>query len=1259
MTNNHLITRITKRWLGDFVALFVVGLLVLVVAERNIVPGTWFLGWDSVMSELNYWENFRRSLVGVWQSNQGLGLVGGHGYVSDLVHVSLLWMMSWIVPLNYLRYVFAFLMWWIGGVGAYFFGKRLLNESKESGGWIVMFGLVASAVYMMHLFTVQNFYVQLDSFLWFFAGLPWGLYLLWGLLKKYSKKKLIGYLLFHCIFSFIGFIPPVFLGYLLVVALVLAGFVINSRNLESLKRSLVIGATVVVGNLYWMMPVGYYSLTNSDVYLNSKLNRLTTPENVVKSEEYGKLEDVVSGKGFYFDALDFLSSEEKAVPIMKPWIEQTDKILVSGVMWALFCLAIIGWVSLLVRKNRLESKTGLALAGVVVLGLMALGTFPLSLISELLRTVPMFNQAFRIPFTKFSSLYVLLEAVFVMMGVLEIKILAGKLNKRLAMMTGILTTGVVIVLIMIVFSPSFEGKMIYDRARVDLPNEYLEVIEYFANQPANKRIAMMPVHSYNGWYIQDWGYTGSGFLFYGLRQPVLDRAFDVWSKQNETFYKQLSRAVYLQDERLLLQVLEKFDVSFLLLDTSVVNLSEGEKSFKAEDLMLWLGQNAGLENVWNSGNLTVFTVVSEHESAFVDSMVGSVLSVNGVDDYLIEDEIMQRYGEYVSREGVWFPFSSVNSERIEGVEVMSGFTGGNRLLFTSERIVSQEKEIFLPDFSEGAFFSTPVEVLLDGARVVVDPKTPMIIRVGGKVVHEYNLPKFEMELGGVYDSVLVKIGGRSAIVNQGLPRWIDRARFEVGKSVEVQVYLGQPVMLDSFVNEAFFNTQVTKCWERSGTTGVVEDQMFEGYRKIAVNDASGCLSFKLGHIGNKTSLVEVALPFRSYDGSRPNFCINKEGGDFQCLNEDVYNKTVASESWNDVVRSFVAEENSIYWMDISARPADEKGKPSSIDYQPPKFKLYELIVGADFNQGVWDTFLNQVVVTDFQSGAMEIEIAGFEDSVDLETSTRQVLPNCDPWKRGEVNKIFEGRVVYHAVGGGAGCDFSLMDEISQELDHLVKVDAGVIAGKGMKVYITNLADERNVSEEIILKESERAFLPVLRWNNLDDLGYKIVFETRSFGSSEAKNWLGEIEVFALPADWLSNVRVGNAAEFVINSNLLVDGDKDLLCRWQCTHKVAGAGILKLSQSYDEGWMGYKINSRSMPFFAWVGGQKLEHVKVNGWANGWIIDDGQCLDECSVTMIFWPQYLQWLGFGILGLSVVSLTAMSLRRAGARRLEENTA
>lgn len=102
----------------------------------------------------------------------------------------------------------------------------------------------------------------------------------------------------------------------------------------------------------------------------------------------------------------------------------------------------------------------------------------------------------------------------------------------------------------------------------------------------------------------------------------------------------------------------------------------------------------------------------------------------------------------------------------------------------------------------------------------------------------------------------------------------------------------------------------------------------------------------------------------------------------------------------------------------------------------------------------------------------------------------------------------------------------------------------------------------------------------------------------------------------------------------------------------------------LSQGYDAGWVAYAINQNDQlsnfklqtfarTAFPWWFGRKLEHVKVNGWGNGWLlptVDDQQTANnKQQIVILFWPQYLEWGGLVLLLATFVWL-GVSVRRSG---------
>ncbi len=697
-----------KLWWVDWLICGLFGLVGLIVFKINYVVGTTFLGWDTVWSEVNIPLAFKRALAGIWQEFQGVGLQGGHGYVSDLLHTLWIWIISLFVPLSQVRYVSIILLWVMGAWGIYFLVKKLISR------WGA---LVAGSIYLFHPFIIQQFFVIHDSFAWFFAFLPWSILAIVSLLDNWKSNGLVWVLLTQIILSFAGFIPPQMVAYGLVIGLLLLAYVV-AKGWIGLKRAFIVGIVLFVAHVYWLLPFARYALSNTDTYLNSKLNLVTTPDNGLKSVNYGGWDSLVFGKGFYFESLDIIDGDVMhSAPILSDWENYWNQGSVRNVLAGVFVLAVLGLVSVFVELG--WWKWGMMGGFLLSASGLAISAWPISYVGKSFHLILIFEQAFRIGFTKLSILYVMFLAVFVAIGVEHIGRLLKKWGKFLVCV-------LVVVGMVYVALPIFKGNFIYKRMKVEVPKEYLSLIDFMKDRPKYARIATLPAQTYNGWMITDWGYTGSGFLFYGIEQSSLDRAFDVWSTYNEGFYNQISTALYscesgqsqisnspilkLNCEEQFSKVLDKYDVRYVLLDESVIAPGQGREILRIEETKK-IAQELGWEQKFKEGFLSVWDTRIEAGQQYVTAP-SSYAVVEADTSKVREDVVFDQLGTYVSsnRETpptfgvptlpsatspveespvITYPFANLMREEVKGVE----YGDNSTRLITNLKFSNSQMEI--------------------------------------------------------------------------------------------------------------------------------------------------------------------------------------------------------------------------------------------------------------------------------------------------------------------------------------------------------------------------------------------------------------------------------------------------------------------------------------------------------------------------------------------------------------------------------------
>ncbi len=276
-----------------------------------------------------------------------------------------------------------------------------------------------------------------------------------------------------------------------------------------------------------------------------------------------------------------------------------------------------------------------------------------------------FREGFRTPFTKFSVLFEFILSFY--FGYFCFKTLSYKVKystffKILALFW---LSGSIILFSLPVFSGNLIGKNI----RVNLPKEYKELFSWFKAH-SQGRVALMPINTKFGWEYRNWavptgrqGYEGSGFLTYGIPNPILYRDFDRWNSGNEDFYAQSAFALYANDSQAFISTLKKYNVKYLLLDESIINAGGSSDILKMDKIKNIISEY-DMQKVADFGFLSVFDTGIAVSDIFAPV---SYSKVNANLSYAPQDPIYQDLGDYINQDGLTYPF--INMDKRSGVEI--------------------------------------------------------------------------------------------------------------------------------------------------------------------------------------------------------------------------------------------------------------------------------------------------------------------------------------------------------------------------------------------------------------------------------------------------------------------------------------------------------------------------------------------------------------------------------------------------------------
>ena len=1184
-----------KKYILRFWPILLLGFFVILLFLTNYRPGTILSGWDNLHPEFDFGLNIKRSIFAVWQEYQGLGLLGGMAHSTDLLRQLFLLFLSLFLPIDSLRYIWTFLMLFVGSTGAYFLIKSTTSSTSTTdttGGQardtrdtldtrdtskIIPF--LGATFYLLNLSTVQMFYVPFESFIGFFGFLPW---LLWACLAYYpapSRKHLIFLVLVLLLATPAWYLQTVFIVFMLALSIILSPFIFNNElriknyelrdektllltsyflllkrwfsaniSTEKLTKLLKLYSIIFLINSFWLLPAAYFTITNSQVNLNSKINQMATGVIFAQNKEFGTLPDVMLLKGFLLNGVD-PNSKGVVTYMLATWRGHLANPFVVLIGFLLFAIVFLGFIKAIKSKN--AALRGFSFLFIFSFIALAIDTPPFSFINSIIRDhIPLLNQIFRFPFTKFSTLASLVFAVLFAVGVktifsiIENRPVNGKWNMANGKFIKQLVIPVVLVVLLILFTlPAFQGHLLYDNERTKIPSDYNKLFAFFKSQDPNTRIANFPQNTFWGWSFYKWSkprspaearaledetysYGGSGFIWYGIKQPILDRAFDVWSNYDENYYFEISKALYSKRADLFSKTLNKYQINWLFVDKNIYDSSSNRALFIPElgDIIDQLPQ---LHKVAAFGKLEIYKVDlldKPKNFVFLSKNLPTInkYNWNNYDQAYLEHENYISPTNYkLQTTNYYYPFRSlfslksqndkefVSIENLASVDMIAKLPPhpSNSIILPS--FIKTEKLIPIRLSTKKTATGTPVIV----AKILL----PQVL-LDGREISKKDYPVFQIQLPQVPTERLpLKINVNSAT---SLP--ITNSDSEVGTSF---------LTLNS--------TNILTLSDNSKKT--VGEVVFgpEVFSELAYTDQS------------------VALP--------------------------------------------------------------ESHSKQTLTVRIPK---------------IYDNSL------------------GFKPLLD----TAEKIHNCD---------IFRGKAFFPQITNNqhllldstdaSACTSFFVQGMPHNQGYAIFIKSAHVSGQALRFWVENINQQYAPLDTYLPKntspKTSSFILPPM-----EEFGtsYAFHFDNSSIGRDKTVNDLNSFAIYPVFYNYLTSLKIAakdiTPSSMVDISNLKVDHPNESLYIIQgvsSQQSTVNGQTLVLSQSYNPGWHAYTVVSSQWSVvsslyhaFPFIFGKEIKnHVMVNNWENGWVLNDKELTTKNrELIIIYLPQYLEYFGFGLLILTI---------------------
>lgn len=1153
---------------------------VLILFTTNYAPGTWLTGWDNLHPEFNFFENIiNRSIWSTWQSYQGLGVRAGNAHAADLLRQLGLWATSFVLPASILRYFYHFFALFVGSIGVY----ELITRKLIRGHGITsqLAGLMGGLFALLNLGTMQNFSVPYEAFSHTFASLPWLLLCLFSVLDRPMGRSWILFALASLLATPMFYIPTMFLVYLGIISIIILLHAILHKTSRVAKTIFVI---IFVVNAYWLLPFIAFVSHGTGFVSEAKINRIFTEEAFLRNQKFGALSDIALLKGFLFDTTDMADTTSgRNEFLMKPWIEYLGKPTVYWLHVGIFGAIILGF-GIALRKRLPHAGT---MAIVLILTIIALisDNPPTGwLFGFLQERVPLFKQVFRFPYTKFIVPAILTYAIGFAYAIF---FLIGRRRIVLPFL---------IALLVFLNWPSFAGNFIYPAMRQQLPKEYQELFVFFRGEPSTGKIANLPQPTFWGWTTYDWGYRGSGFPWYGIPQPILDRAFDVWNPSNERYFNDLTQAIYTQQSP---EALEKFfdtyHISYAWLDERVV-LPHKPGLLFYEEIKSLFAASSRFTKVFERGKQTVYRF--DPNKPISDVSLASSFTASA------------------------HPF--VDSSRLVVQEDATSFT-------VTAPVSSGQLTI---PAATSMPWAIPARATKRGSVLRIEAALPEIRNNGVRV--GISPPGFvEISQGALAGYLQIN----DALVDSNNPQ----SFLLYPTQNTLAIYPSTPTYTED-ISQKFFNKELHNCLggEPSANTLFGRNTETSDFLTLFGRESSPCVYAKLSDViaqkrqsGAPTGLIGLSVEYKPEGTEDLRLCLSRSG-ETGCFFE-TYGaaSTVLSDGWKTLnvlvpIREYPLDD---VWLklELDARGSEEK----RISYRNMRLNLFTRPL-------VQERFAVKGQAKDVsvpvQSGQLSLVFAKslFGQTQLAATDLPKTKRNCFSLGKGTYDKTFQtdaaqGPFIRYSAQDASSCDYFPLAAAAIKSGGIASYVTRTISGRPLKTCIKIDPPGYCLVEDFV-KAVNHAwtktsfFIPPVNPNI--QTTYYMETDNYAVGRELRINDLASLSFLPVPYSWMRALSLASPSDYQeINAMpVQTDYENPTFVKVNLPRVQSNATLLTLYQSFDPGWVAIQ-NGKPL----------TRHVLVNNWANGWILAG----TNGTIYIFFWPQLLEFLGFALLPIPFLFL------------------
>lgn len=1181
-------------------------IIVSILAYLNFQPGTILSGWDNLHPEFNLSLNLLNSIFSVWQE-RGTGFLVGMAPAADLPRLIIIYLSThyFQIPVELVRYGWTFLCLGIGTLSTYFLLNHIFLKPKFDPQTKRIASFLGSLFYLLNLSTVQYFYIPFEAFSSFFAFFPLIILATTLYFEKPSLKE-YQFLLFSLTIS----APAFFVQTLFVVLLIcIFPLFINYFRRKPLN-AIIFGLTLLATQSYWLLPQIFYVFTHASDVSQSHINLISSPETLYRNLEFASLRNIALLKGFWFNIVD-TSSSSKFEYLFLVWRNHINNPIIASVGYLSFALVITG-ASYALKKSLPFAKSFFAIFLLCVFFLMGgikiVGT-----------TIPILGELFRSPFTKFSVPLSLSFSLFISVGVIFLFDIFSFLHHRLTYLLTLFTVSIALILYS---APAFTGNLISPLMRVQMPSTYQELFSYFSTVDSATRIANFPQNFLWGWNYYNYGYRGAGFLWYGIRQPILDRGFDVWEKSNENYYEQITKALYSEDNKLFTKTLDDYKVSWLLVDKNIIATSK-DNDLGLAKLAKLIDNNPLFEKTFSSSD----SQIEVYRFKPTQNVKNFLSTTDQLDTQLS-------------------PFA------LPSLRPQTNFVFDQNSLSLAANIPAGK--IILPSLSDSeellpytvSYRKTP-----KGIDLLFSPQTPLIY-INDKVVNldrtplqvnfEINNPSGSLVLG--MNDYFLELQLPDEVTYQNEFSKFTTIYLPTNKAFPLELYSGSPVLTKD-ITTALQNATPQDCYVHKPNRKI-EKVSERDQVTLITTDNVACLSAAIPPATSADQIISLEFVYSSDTNIPGNANITNAQLDSQTIpqplkpsNTPTYTKLYSRPLFENMYANLLLEAN-------------ELKSSQTITYKQIKVKYYDRLANSiptlpPIRTNTLESTSSAILTVSLPTPNSKL--------LTIQNASNNLLGeevrNCDNFNEGKVSQSIDLQGLTLESTNAIACKQLNLRHLPHNLNYVIVADHRYIEGLSSTICFENHATRRcDVFERLLKTDKPQLLINPIR-NPSEHAGYTLHLFNQSVGSQSTKNLFQSLAIIPVPLTWLEKISVNQATPPATKS---VESTHPAEFIYTVHFSDPKEQILNLYQTKSLHWLALEVDDNfhklplasqilDLPLQVYRNSSKLIlNTDHSNWHNAFKLSN----QNQNLVIFYWPQYLQFLGFILLPFPLILMLLISL-------------